>query len=739
MEESEVLACPLCGAPVAATAKFCAECGTALTRGHEQAQAPNEIVEAIVASRDVSGERKFVTVLFADLKGSTEVAAGLDPEDWFYALERFHAVVTASIYEFNGVIASYAGDGIAALFGAPIAHEGHAEQACWAALTLQERVAELARELEVRIGSQLGVRVGLNSGDVVVGRIGGDARVDYSAQGIAVHIAARMEQIANVGDVFVAPATAALVETRFELDEVGLREIEGHHRLRGRAPTRQGAQSSQLIRKQHPPRSISVRWSRQRVSDAQGALDELRSGFGGAVRISAPAGTGKSRLVDEFCIHARHRGNDVVRILGDVINVPGPTWIAHELCDALVEPGTGSAESDVLTKILDPSVSPLPVDPSVIRRRIVELLSALVTKRARSTDNGLVIVVEDAHAIGSASLETLAALVAAPSNASVLYVLSHRPHPEVEVLAPLTTALIELEPLSRSETELFVSQYLTGDARVPDIALLLHDRTDGNPFFIEETLRSLMETGDLERIAAVALPTRVQTVVAARIDRLNRRVRHLLNCAAVIGVEFDLATLAAVADVHPESCSRLLETLTGADLVRNAGPEQFIFHHRITQEVTYETQLRSQRSTIHARVATALANGLDANRRAAVIGDHWDRSGDADRACDWYRIGAAQAAVTDSAESYRLWQRVRTLTVAHDADSTNAALLCLAEMLVQGSRCSIGADKTFGIINEARMLAAGPSHKPLLAFVLLRAWPAVNSAGRARDASGDHS
>jgi class 3 adenylate cyclase/tetratricopeptide (TPR) repeat protein len=734
MDESDDLACLNCGSKVSSLAKFCAECGQSLTGVQHHSQPPNVIVDEILATRGVTGERKFVTVLFADLKGSTEVAAGLDPEDWYFALERFHAVVTSSVYEFNGVIASYAGDGIAALFGAPIAHEGHAEQACWAALALQERVAELAVELAVRVGTQLAVRVGLNSGEVVVGRIGEDARVDYSAQGVAVHIAARMEQIANAGEVFLAPATAELVAGRFELESVGSREVKGianaievHRLIRPLERSTTFEQRSGGSRARFVGRATEM-------AVMLNALADLHRGSGGMIRVSAPAGNGKSRLVEEFLNQVDARGVDVIRVFGDVVNVPGPTWIARALCDALAPPGQESAESRALIELLGPTPTEQPVDPSAVRRRIDDLLKALVVRRAQSGDNALVIVIEDVHAIGSFSLATMATLISAQVTIRVLFVLTHRPQSDLEQLVPLTTALIELEPLDRDETEQFVAHQLGADPRARNIALLLYDRTDGNPFFLEETLRSLVESGELEHIAAVALPTRVQTVVAARIDRLNRRARHVLNCAAVIGVEFDMSTLASVAELQPESCVRLLDALVGADLVRRLEPNQFSFRHRITQEVAYESQLRHQRSLTHERVAVAMSAGLDAEHQPAIIADHCERAGNPIKACEWYRIAAIRAALTDPNESYRLWQRVRALTVAVDADSTNAALLCRAEVLTQGARCTMGAEAAFEIIDEARQLAVDPAHKPLLAFVLLRAWPAINGAGLSRDA-----
>jgi adenylate cyclase len=716
------------------------------------------VVDAIIANREVVGERKFVTVLFADIKGSTEVAQGLDPEDWFLALERFHGAATSSIYQFDGVVTLYAGDGVMALFGAPIAHESHAGQACWAALRLVAQMRTISDDLEATIGTSLGVRVGLNSGEVVVGRIGDDSRIDYTAQGIPVHIAARMEQIAEVGEIFLAPSTAALVAERFDLARVGEREAKGIaepilvHRLLGPARSTPAGGGVRVAR------SGAFIGRDAELGRFRAALADARAGRPCVVGISAPAGFGKSRLVAECLEHALSRGSDVIAVVGDVITVPGPMWTVAELARLLLDVapdadahtiGTaigalGAAldgGASALVGLLAPAADRPKVDPDVARRQIDAALRALVGARANASGGGLVVAIDDVHAIDHASQLTIATLLANPSGAPALFVLTSRPTGDLDRVLPDDAVVIDLESLRLDETERLVQQWLLHQNEAIEVARFLYERTGGNPFFVEETLRSLVESGQLVGphgagrltgpLAELTVPARVQTVIASRIDRVDRNARDLLYAAAVIGVEFDHATLAAVAGLDAAETTHRLDELVTADLVRTIGRARFAFRHRITQEVAYETQLRDQRRRGHAAVAAALEAQAGSDRRAALVADHHERAGNRAAAATWYARGATVAAQTSPAEALRQWQKVRALTVPTDPDSVRTAFVCRAEILGQGARTGLDASESIAIIDEARALATHDDHRPLLALVLLRGWYALSGAGLA--------
>ncbi len=691
METSGGQICGRCGAfASSATAKFCAECGAPIATA---ARAPRQVVNDILADRESAGERKFVTVFFADIKDSTELASVLDPEDWFLVLERFHAAASSSIHAFDGVIAAYAGDGVMALFGAPIAHENHAEQACWAALRLTELFRTIASEVASTVGTGLGVRIGLNSGEVVVGRIGSEPRLDYTAQGVVVHIAARMEQIAEVGEIFLAPSTATLVAERFELARVGARAVKGivapievHRLVRPIDPTR--AAEAQL-----GPQSAAAFVGREReLARVRTALHETRAGGVRVVGIQAPAGHGKTRFVNECLAEARVQGDDVVTVVGDAVRVPDPMWTVAQLARALLGVAVDADQAAIraaladLTPELDasgatalnllaPHAGSPTVDPDVARRQIYDALRALVLGRAAAATGSLAIAIDDVHAIDRASQLALAALLTEPMDAPVLLVLTSRPTGVLGEILPTDGVLIDLEALDLDETHQLVQRWVGDPEESLEVARLLHDRTGGNPFFVEETLRSLVESGQLvgprgtrrlrAKLGELSIPARVQTVIASRIDRVDHDERDLLYAAAVIGVEFDHATLVAVSGFGPVETTRLLDGLVTADLVRVVGGNVFAFRHRMTQDVAYETQLRDQRRRRHAAVAVALEKQSGSDHRAALVGDHYERAGDDAAAATWYSRGGALAARTDPAESLRLWQKVRARYAAY--------------------------------------------------------------------------
>lgn len=746
-----------CGASVPSpTARFCGECGTPVARG-------GQVPTVGQPARELTGERKFVTVLFADIKSSTEVAAGLDPEDWFLALERFHAAAISSIHEYAGIITTYGGDGVMALFGAPIAHEGHAEQACWAALRLAQQVEVIATDLAPVIGTHLGVRVGLNSGHVVVGRIGDDTRIDYTAQGLPVNIAARMEQIAAVGEVFLAPDTAALVRAHFTVDEVGPRLVKGVadpivvHRLLGPTTTELTPAS---------PTTSPLVGRTAELALLRSAATDARSGRPTTIALTAPPGFGKSRLAQDLLVELRARGAEIVTAVGDEVQASGPMWTVAELAHGVLgttpgdgpdaieaalsalaatgPAGAGLEDPGPVLGLLAPESQPPPVDPDTARHRMGAAFRSLVAARARGAADLLVLAVDDLHAVDDASLATLVDLVAEPPPGPLLILVTSRPSEELAARLPRSTRRIDLGALGPDEVAAMVRQWVDEPGAVAELARILHERTGGNPFFSEEILRSLAEDGRLvgppgERrvdgaLDGFSVPARVQTVIASRLDRLDPTQRELLQAAAVIGVEFDRPTLAAVAAIaEPEVADRLAE-LAAVELLRSAGSDRYAFRHRITQEVAYDTQLRDPRRLRHAAVAAAMEAQPEPERRASVVADHHERAGAGAEAARWYAVGAAAAARTDPVASLRQWQKVRRLTDGSDPDAVSAALLGRAELLTQGARVGMDVVEVHAVIEEARALAADEEHRPLLAFVLLRGWYALNGTGQAEEA-----
>ncbi len=309
------LACPSCGASSEPGERFCGECGKNLVgfpktsaTGDPRAYTPKHLVEKILTSRSaLEGERKHVTVLFADVKGSMDLAEQIDAEEWHRIMDRFFAILSEGVHRFEGTINQFTGDGIMALFGAPIAHEDHAQRACYAALHLQQELRRYADEMRLEHALNFSVRMGLNSGEVVVGKIGDDLRMDYTAQGHTVGLAARMEQIAEAGKALLTEHTAKLVSGYFTLrglgasrvkgtsDPLQVFELEGVGRVRGRLDVSRARGFSKFVGRSHEMAALEA------------ALDRAVAGSGQVVGVVADPGLGKSRLCYEFAERCRAR------------------------------------------------------------------------------------------------------------------------------------------------------------------------------------------------------------------------------------------------------------------------------------------------------------------------------------------------------------------------------------------------------------------------------------------------
>lgn len=723
--------CPRCDEPVGSSrARFCSQCGAAFEAA---GVAPEAVAEPLGGPPDEAGQHKFATVLFADIQGSTELAGSVDPEDWFEALRRFHEVAVSAVHDHFGVVASYAGDGFMSLFGAPVADEHHAQQACFAALDLAERARVLAGDLEAVLGRSLTIRIGINSGSVVVGRVGRGPRLDFTAQGLPVHIAARMEQIAEPGQILVARSTVLLAGDRFVFGHVGSRAVKGvaepvdvYRLLDQLGSTDPDRNRGALVGRSEAMTTLGEHW----VASSDGAR---------VVLIEAEAGAGKSRLVQEF-LDGLPGSVRVAHVVADSVRTQPPLSVAADLAKALV----GSSPRDDLAGFIehlaaagvDPSPWSMAIDllftstsapflgPEATLRHVDAFLHTIVS--ALATDRGMpmVLAVDDLHSIDSASRGVLTRVLSATESLPMLVLLTTRPGPNARVGVPGAT-LTRLDPLELDGTEQLIQQ-LSHRALSPEMIQLIHNRTGGNPFFIEETIRSLNAAPTSE----IAVPELVQTVVAARIDRLTRGDREVLLAASVIGLIFDALTLAAVVGSEPTALADTLTRLVDLDLLMSEpDTARWSFRHRITQEVAYDTQLRQQRRTLHIRAAQALAEGVGGEQRAAAVAEHFDQAGDAGNAVDWYRRAAAAAARTDADEAVRLLRRVRALTQPGLTSDVQGALIGRAELLLQGARAGVDPVEITGLIAEIRVLAADGDQDALLAFGLLRGWYALNGAG----------
>src|SRR6476469_8971142 len=619
------LFCGSCGAQSSPTAKFCGECGTRLTQATQTAK------------------YKQVTVLFADVVRSMDIAAALD-------MERLRDIMTevversAAVVQRYGGTAEYNGDGVMALFGAPVALEDHAFRGCLAALAIQEGADGLAAEVQSNDGVDLRLRVGLNSGRVIAGEIGSGA-LGYAATGETVGFAQRMESAAPPGGVMLSESTARLVEHTVVLAEPEWVHVKGTddpvrvRRLVAISP-RDG-----LVGRAEAS-LVGRRWE---MAALDAIVDRAIGGRGGVVNVVGTPGIGKSRVVREAATLATSRGVEVFWAFCESHAREVPFHAVTRLLRAgsgVADVDTGEAARarlrtavpadadpedlqllDDLLGIADPEV-PLPaIAPDARRLRLTALINT--TSLAR-TDPALFII-EDAHWIDTVSESMIGDLLTVIPRTPSMVLITSRPEYEGALTRVHGGQTIALAPLGDSDTAALIGELLGPDPSVGELAGTIAERAAGNPFFAEEMVRELVQrdvlTGEhggyvcRADVAEVSVPATVQAAIDARLDRLDTPAKRTLNAASVIGARFGADLLAALG-IDP-----VFDELLSAELidqVRFTPSAEYAFRHPLIRTVAYESQLKSDRAQWHRRLATAIQEREPASveENAALIAEH---------------------------------------------------------------------------------------------------------------------
>jgi class 3 adenylate cyclase/tetratricopeptide (TPR) repeat protein len=648
-----------------------------------QEYTPQHLAERIISSRGaLEGERKQVTVLFADLKGSMELLADRDPEEARRILDPVLERMMDAVHRYEGTVNQVMGDGIMALFGAPLAHEDHAVRAAYAALRMQESVQQYATTIRATVGVPLQIRVGLNSGEVVVRSIGSDLRMDYTAVGQTTHLAARMEQVAAPGSILLTPDTLRLVEGYVQMRGLGPTAVKGLsepvevYELIGAGPVRsrlQALAARGLTR--FVGRDAELETLRQTLAQAG-------AGRGQIVALVGEPGVGKSRLVWEFTHSHRSQGWLVLES-GSVSYGKATSWLPvidllKSYCGIEAADDQRRIREKVTGKLLtlEPAIQPtlpaflalldVPVedaaweklDAGQRRQRTLDAVKRLLLRE--SQEQPLLLVFEDLHWIDAETQALLDSLAESLPTARLLLLVNYRPEYEHAWGRKTYYGQLRLDPLPPESADELLRALLGDDPSLQELKRLLVERTEGNPFFLEETVQTLVETGVLggERGAHVlarplestGVPATVQAVLAARIDRLAPEDKRLLQCAAVIGKDVPFALLQAIAELREDWLRQSLADLQAAEFLYETRlfPDlEYTFKHALTHEVAYGSLLSDRRRALHARIvevierqsADRLAEQVERLAHHAVRGEVWEK------AVTYLRQAGAKAAV----------------------------------------------------------------------------------------------
>jgi class 3 adenylate cyclase/tetratricopeptide (TPR) repeat protein len=736
------LECAHCGTSLPAGAKFCFNCGQPTASGqaarveqqapavikqdegivpaehgltHESIDAnwlnryiPQNLINKLEAARRsglAEGERRIVTILFCDVKGSTAAAADLDPEEWTEIMNGAFEPMIAPIYRYEGTVAHLTGDGLMAFFGAPIAHEDDPQRAVLAGLAIIEAIDEYGRFVQNKWGMEFEIRVGINTGLVVVGAMGSDLRMEYTALGNAINLAARMEQTAELGSVQIAEATHKLVAPLFEFEDLGGIQVKG---------LSEPVHAYRVLGAKHAPGSVRglaglyapLIGRAEQTAALRSAVAELQEGHGRIISIMGEAGLGKSRLAAELkrelsadplagvaWLEGRSQSFDratpfapFIEILRDYFQLDGSMSGAQQIArvkERLDElfPSQGEAAAPFFASVLA-----LPLDaedaerikylqPPELRGTIFSQIYELLRKHL--SKQSLVLYLDDLHWVDPTSLELLYSLLPLVRSYPLLIITAFRPrkqepswvfHESAErdyygIYQPLS-----LSSLDQAQSRELLANLLAIDGLPEEVRQTILVKSEGNPFFVEETIRTLLDNDLIARINGrwqakteikdIAFPDTLVGVITARLDALSESTRRIAQAAAVIGHEFDYPVLSEIVET-PGLMDEAIRELQRRELIvlnQQLPAQSFMFKHILTQEAAYNSLLLSNRRELHRRAAESLQDRH--GDQAADIARHWLEARSPARALPFLvQAGDRSASAYATTEAIELYQR----------------------------------------------------------------------------------
>ncbi|MGO9569690.1 MAG: adenylate/guanylate cyclase domain-containing protein [Desulfomonilaceae bacterium] len=688
------LICPECRATVPPDRRFCGECGHDLRKPTEakpldydqpHSYTPKHLAEKILSTRSsIEGERKLVTVMFADVAGFTSMSEKLDPETVHEVLDGCFRLLMDEIHRYEGTINQFRGDGIMALFGAPIAHEDHAQRACHAALSIQKSLEPYGERVKREYGADFKMRIGLNSGPVVVGSIGDDLRMDYTAQGDTANLASRMESNAEPSGILVSDNTYRLAKEFFEFTAPSAFQVKGKQ---------EPVEAYRLIKPTEVKTRIAASAAKgltrfvgreREIETLKAAFDKVQSGKGQVVGIVGEAGVGKSRLLLEFrntlpkgdhwyyegrCLH--YGGSmpylpilDITRSLIGVKEGEQEHVIRQKLKERILGIDQNLAHvippfQELLSlKVDDEAFAKL--EPKQKREKTFEAIRDLLIRG--SQDRPVVLVFEDLHWIDKTTEEFLGYMIGWLPRTRILLLLLYRPEYTHQWGSKSYYSMIGLGHLSTSTSAELVAAILEGGEVVPELRELILNRAAGNPLFMEELTHALVQNGSIQKkddrfvltrdVSNVQVPDTIQGIIAARMDRLEESLKRIMQVAAVIGREFAFRILETITEMKEELKSGLVN-LQGLEFIyeKSLFPDlEYIFKHALVQEVAYNSLLLNRRKEIHEKIGKAIENLYPQRLQefCEMLAYHYSKSGNLSKAYQYLKESAQKAVRSDA-------------------------------------------------------------------------------------------
>jgi len=702
------LICGQCGAENVPGDKFCGECGHALGEPKTappadlsfeeklekiQRYLPGGLTEKILAQRGkIEGERKQVTVMFCDAEGFSLLSERLGPEKVYSIMDEVFEMLIHKVNDYGGTVNKMTGDGVMALFGAPIALEDAPQRAIRSALAIQKEIARFSDRTKAETGMQpIRMRIGIHTGPVVVGSLGNDLRVEFTAVGDTVNLASRMEGLAEPGTVYVTEDTFKLTEGLFRFEALGERQVKGKE-----APVKAyrviAPSTSRSRFDVSAERGLTPFLGRERELELLlDGLERARSGRGQSFSIMGEAGVGKSRLLYEFrkatanedvlflegrCLSysssvAYHPVIDLLKSNFDIREGDDDNRIRDRVKRGLKEMAADEASTLPfvleLLSVKDSGMDALGLSPEARKDRTLEALRRIVLKGSETRP--LVMAIEDLHWVDRSSEEALKSLLDAISGAQVLLIFTYRPEFVHTWGARSYHSQVNLMRLSNRETLAMAAHILGTEVIGSDLEELILEKTEGIPFFVEEFMKSLKDLGMIEwkdsgyylakDIQEVAIPSTIQEVIMARVDALPEGAKNVLQTGSAIGREFSCELIKRVTGIPAPEMTPHLSVLRDSELLYERGiyPQAtYIFRHSLTQEVAYDSLLLKRRQEIHERVGQAIEELYPERLEEfyEILAHHYSRSESSEKAYHYLKLSGDKAV-----RSYSLWEAFR--------------------------------------------------------------------------------